>query len=383
MTPRHSQGFKPHYDDIDAFIVQVEGTKRWRLYHPKREEDVLARFSSGDFDVDGCGMEGTGELVTEVLLKPGHCMYMPRGLIHEAVSNSEDSLHLTLSINQRVTFMDFLLELMPAALEEMSQTNQWSFLKRTLPRESLGSIGVMHSNADAEADGEEDPVGAKEPKGSPSLRTAFFHAMGGVLSSVVDYAPVDATMDQIGKRILLSRLPPISPRPDDRVEGGTLRINDSIAVTAPNAARLIVEDDNSDPHAAGPQEDGEAFDLSSGIVRVVHCFSNDVRMHADCDASSSNAAGVLKFPIDFAPGIEAILRAPCGERIPIASLPLPDDAQKLSLARALHLHGIVRRASGDAGAGATGNSVPQGRENRAAMKKKKKRRKKDEEEPRR
>lgn len=29
LTPAASQGFAPHWDDIDAFIVQLEGRKRW------------------------------------------------------------------------------------------------------------------------------------------------------------------------------------------------------------------------------------------------------------------------------------------------------------------------------------------------------------------
>jgi len=31
LTPRSSQGFAPHYDDVDVFILQQEGSKRWRV----------------------------------------------------------------------------------------------------------------------------------------------------------------------------------------------------------------------------------------------------------------------------------------------------------------------------------------------------------------
>jgi len=34
LTPPGSQGFSPHYDDIDAFVLQLEGSKRWRCYRP-------------------------------------------------------------------------------------------------------------------------------------------------------------------------------------------------------------------------------------------------------------------------------------------------------------------------------------------------------------
>ncbi|EDO39117.1 predicted protein, partial [Nematostella vectensis] len=35
LTPPGTQGFAPHYDDIEAFIIQLEGKKHWRLYNPR------------------------------------------------------------------------------------------------------------------------------------------------------------------------------------------------------------------------------------------------------------------------------------------------------------------------------------------------------------
>lgn len=35
LTPPGTQGFAPHYDDIEAFVLQLEGKKRWRLYKPR------------------------------------------------------------------------------------------------------------------------------------------------------------------------------------------------------------------------------------------------------------------------------------------------------------------------------------------------------------
>ena len=48
ITPPNSQGFAPHYDDVDAYILQIEGRKRWRVYAGE-EEMELAREPSGDF----------------------------------------------------------------------------------------------------------------------------------------------------------------------------------------------------------------------------------------------------------------------------------------------------------------------------------------------
>lgn len=46
LTPSGTQGFAPHYDDIEAFVMQVEGKKRWRLYKPPSSSDRLAKTSS-------------------------------------------------------------------------------------------------------------------------------------------------------------------------------------------------------------------------------------------------------------------------------------------------------------------------------------------------
>jgi lysine-specific demethylase/histidyl-hydroxylase NO66 len=54
LTPPGTQGFAPHFDDVDAFLLQLEGKKQWRLYKPKNE-DRLARVSSRNFTQEEIG----------------------------------------------------------------------------------------------------------------------------------------------------------------------------------------------------------------------------------------------------------------------------------------------------------------------------------------
>lgn len=49
LTPPGTQGFAPHYDDVEVFILQLEGKKRWRLYEPRSTLEKLPRFSSPNF----------------------------------------------------------------------------------------------------------------------------------------------------------------------------------------------------------------------------------------------------------------------------------------------------------------------------------------------
>ena len=55
LTPPGTQGFAPHYDDVEVFIMQLEGKKRWRLYQPRSPQETLPRFSSQNFSQSEIG----------------------------------------------------------------------------------------------------------------------------------------------------------------------------------------------------------------------------------------------------------------------------------------------------------------------------------------
>jgi ribosomal protein L16 Arg81 hydroxylase len=104
LTPPNAQGFQTHYDNHDVLVLQVEGRKRWRLYDapvgtPYRGE----RFTPGRF--------AETEPREELVLEPGDVLYVPRGLMHDAVNEGDDqaSLHITTGLLAK-TWADFLLE---------------------------------------------------------------------------------------------------------------------------------------------------------------------------------------------------------------------------------------------------------------------------------
>jgi len=150
-TPANSQGFAPHWDDIDAFVLQIEGKKRWRLYPTRDVSEKFPRFSSKEFSEDERKRLEETKYV-EVILEPGDVMYMPRGTIHEAFcitggGNDDDdddgqkdeaSLHLTISVNQRNTFADILEHAFSDALADAVSTNVE--LRRCPPRDFLRNL---------------------------------------------------------------------------------------------------------------------------------------------------------------------------------------------------------------------------------------------------
>lgn len=98
-----SQGFAPHFDDVDVYVLQVEGRKRWRVCAPLPGH-ALPRYSSRDF-VDA----EIGTCMLDVVLEPGDLLYLPRGTIHQAASlPAAHSLHLTVSADYRRSWADLL-----------------------------------------------------------------------------------------------------------------------------------------------------------------------------------------------------------------------------------------------------------------------------------
>src|SRR5207244_11533076 len=87
LTPAGAQGFGPHFDDHDVFIVQIEGYKRWRLYESARK--LPLKFE--DLIVPRERLVGP---VEEVRLEPGDLLYLPPGFVHEALPSEQASLPL-------------------------------------------------------------------------------------------------------------------------------------------------------------------------------------------------------------------------------------------------------------------------------------------------
>jgi ribosomal protein L16 Arg81 hydroxylase len=91
LTPRGSQGFKPHYDTHCVFIVQVSGEKHWKLYQsPIHLPHDSQKHGSIPYDKGSCQ--------TECILKAGDLLYIPRGIVHEALTGNTHSLHLTIGV---------------------------------------------------------------------------------------------------------------------------------------------------------------------------------------------------------------------------------------------------------------------------------------------
>jgi len=184
LTPPGTQGFAPHWDDVEVFMCQLEGKKHWRVYGPREEAEKLPRYSSQNFQPDEIG-----EPILDVTMKPGDMMYMPRGTIHQGNCLPEEhSLHITVSSYQLNSWTDLLEKLLPAALATAASEDVE--FREGLPRDYLSYMGVAH-----------------EDQESPH-REAFLVKASGLLGKLIKAAPLDAACDQMGKRLMSEVLPP-------------------------------------------------------------------------------------------------------------------------------------------------------------------------------
>lgn len=122
LTPASAQGFQAHRDQEEIFILQIEGEKLWRFYDYPLEYPLPGHDKSPFYKIDRTP-------IIEVVLKPGDCVYIPRGYVHEALTTNKHSLHLTVSIRGR-SWVELLHKM---ALDEPT-------LRQSIPKDFFMSV---------------------------------------------------------------------------------------------------------------------------------------------------------------------------------------------------------------------------------------------------
>lgn len=92
LTPGgEAQGFKTHFDSHDVFVLQVSGSKHWQIF----DTAVDLPYRGMRFNPDETQAK---EMTEEFDLLPGDTFYLPRGIMHHAVTQAGGSLHATLGV---------------------------------------------------------------------------------------------------------------------------------------------------------------------------------------------------------------------------------------------------------------------------------------------
>ncbi|EWM11760.1 cupin domain-containing protein [Kutzneria sp. 744] len=94
-----THGFDVHWDDHDAFIIQIAGRKRWRIHGVSRPFPLMR-----DTELP---QRPEGEPIDDFMMEDGDVLYLPRGHWHDVSAVGEQSLHLTIGFN-RATGVDMV-----------------------------------------------------------------------------------------------------------------------------------------------------------------------------------------------------------------------------------------------------------------------------------
>ncbi|XP_026496262.2 bifunctional lysine-specific demethylase and histidyl-hydroxylase NO66 [Vanessa tameamea] len=303
LTPPDSQGFAPHYDDIEAFILQTEGKKHWRIYKPREESEVLPRTSSKNFTDDEIG-----EPVLEVTLEAGDMLYFPRGYIHQGITiDGEHSLHVTISMYQKHAWADLFEKMIPAALQ--IAINENVELRRGLPFDIYDNFGLVHSDVNT-------------PR-----KTEIENLVKNLFDKIKDYLPIDEAVDQMSKKFQQDALPPVLSDlekavtvygdTDVMIENGKvtnrveISLDTKIRLLRKNILRMVSEDH----------------------IRLYYHVENSLEYHG-------SELPYLEIEEDLAPAIETLITS-YPEYVSVENLDVPNESDKLQIADALWSRGLI------------------------------------------
>ncbi|XP_072569814.1 ribosomal oxygenase 2 isoform X2 [Paramormyrops kingsleyae] len=309
ITPQESQGLPPHYDDIEAFVLQLEGEKHWRLYQPT--VPLACEYSLEQED-------RIGRPTHDIVLKPGDLLYFPRGIIHQADTPAgvEYSTHLTISTYQNMSWGDFLLDVLPGFLFDSMKSDVG--LREGIPRELL-TVWLFSGGASR------CPDTAKRLSGL-LRQLADRMELGGELRSA-----------EMQRDFVASRLPPYLQEGDDVSPAGKMpALEDTVCMRFRDHILVTVE--------LSQERTDEPREL---VVFVLHSLRNSRKTHMmgeqeededDEEGQTQPGSQGLRFPISH---LQALRQLQSTERLPVARLQLQLDSDKLNLAMALWSEGLL------------------------------------------
>lgn len=97
ITPPQNQGFSAHYDVHDVFVVQIDGEKQWQIHRPILDSPL--RDQPWNDRKAAVQQQAQEPALMEARLRPGDCLYLPRGYLHAATALGGVSTHLTLGVH--------------------------------------------------------------------------------------------------------------------------------------------------------------------------------------------------------------------------------------------------------------------------------------------
>uniref|UniRef100_A0AAV1VLC8 Bifunctional lysine-specific demethylase and histidyl-hydroxylase n=1 Tax=Peronospora matthiolae TaxID=2874970 RepID=A0AAV1VLC8_9STRA len=317
LTPANSQALAPHYDDVEVFVLQTQGRKKWQLYRPLVE---LAGEHSSDLAVDKIG-----EPWMQLTVEEGDVLYFPRGVIHQACTDEEEfSTHVTISVYQHNTWANFLEVALPRVIRQAFDSDVE--FRKGLPMRYLSYIGTQFSP---------DVAKAKE-------FTATCKKLVVQLAAHVDEKDLQKAADEAALDVLANRLPPPGTKTNDAAGLSPLDENVSIRFKNRSHIRLSMGEDemkeafvavyysqhNCRRHHMGfctcdsGEEDEENCDAEEGDAESSNADA-DQDEHGDSEEEDDPSAGLgqmsaqpksVVFPGELAPALMKLYSSSASNR---------------------------------------------------------------------
>jgi len=130
ITPGNTSGFSPHYDTHEVFVLQVAGSKRWRIHKPS----LSLPHRSQPFDPRSYVFSAP---LLEADLTSGDLLYLPRGFVHTTATSDSFSVHVTLGVTV-YTWVELLSDWIQSSKNYLN-------LRRALPPGFAGHGDVKQS----------------------------------------------------------------------------------------------------------------------------------------------------------------------------------------------------------------------------------------------
>lgn len=326
------------YDNVNAFVLQLEGQSRWRVMPNPHTKLNLATDGGAVALKD---IDDWSKPVIDTILTPGDSLYIPKGWVYQqdnhgtnATSDpaSQHSLHLKLCCTHGTTGTtgDLLHLLVPEALGEAVQSHV--ALRSALPKGYHKHLGLAASEV------ENDKKRARLQKHiaellkvvadraleilDPAVDQVSTITDRGVISLHVtdpDYVSPILSYLKLQKQFIAARLPvPLSAREEACSAAGAphavIYPYTALRMVRPGLATAVVED---------------------GKVVVYHCMDNSRELFG-------TALSPVEFELDDGPAIEALLAA-YPDSITVSDLEHPSEEldDKIGVAQALFKEGFL------------------------------------------
>ncbi|XP_017655758.1 ribosomal oxygenase 2 isoform X2 [Nannospalax galili] len=295
ITPAGSQGLPPHYDDVEVFILQLEGEKHWRLYPPTV---TMAREYSVEPEAR------IGAPTHDFVLKTGDLLYFPRGTIHQADTPSglAHSTHVTISTYQNNSWGDFLLDSISGLVFDTAKEDVE--LRTGIPPQLLM---------------------VETPAVTTRKLSGFLRTLADRLEGTKELLSSDMKKD-----FVMHRLPPyyVGDGTELLAPGGKLpRLDSTVRLQFKDHIVLTV----------GPDQD-QSDEAQQKMVYVYHSLKNRRETHMMGKEEETETHG-LRFPLSHVAALKQIWNS---SAVSVKNLKLATDEEKESLVLSLWTECLIQ-----------------------------------------